>query len=909
MRNIVLLFLISFFISENISAQIRGTAVDSATRKPLGKAVVGLFFESIKKDTVHTLTNENGEFRFDTIVNTNFFITISSVGYRTITRFRRIHDEEKWIDLDSIPLISESLILEEVKIIVPAITIKEDTIEYRADAFKVKENAVVEDLLKKLPGVQVDRDGNIKAQGKDVTRIKVNGKDFFSGDPLLATRELPANIVDKVQIINDYGDQAAISGIKQGEPEKTLNIRVKKDKNRGSFGRASAGIGNEKRYAAAVNCNYFNNQQQISLFGASNNINPSFTIGANRVGRFAASFDNIGGLMGSGNVRSSGGSIGSDGIITTNSAGINYRDNWGKKITVYGSYAFSRRNTSGKRITAQQNIFPTETFFNDQTNNFKNLGDNHSLFFNIECNIDSFNFLKISPTFSRSNNDGYSNTLFDYFTTSVKTSEGYYNTISTSNSPALSGIILYNHRFRKKGRNFSLNINASTTENNSYQDSRNHTVQYDPATTTDFFLFNYFQNDNDNYGIRLTYTEPLTNTRFLDATFAHDFSYSKSNRIVYNVDPATEIKMFSQGLSDNYKNDYVNDQLRISLRTIQKKYNYAVGISAEPVNLRGSSITRDSSYKPVKAVNIFPVANFGYNFSNTRSISFNYRGSAQQPGFRQLQDVIDSSNVQYQTRGNPNLKPSINHNLSAYYNSFNPKTGKVLFTNISFNITKNQIVYNNSRIGASGAQLTTPENVSGYYNVTASYDFSQPFNNRRNLARLNGSLNYNHNINLFDKVKNSANNWLIGQGINFNLNYKDWLECNAGINYSLNSIRYGNAGINNGFQNAKFSTWNFSSSAALEIGKGIVFRYDLYYLINSGLTGNVGKNVANLNASVEKQFLNNDALIRLQGFDLLNQNTTISRSIYANSVIDSRSTRLNRYFLLSFVHRIKKFKK
>jgi hypothetical protein len=902
---IVVLFIIALFIVKNLSAQVRGTVADSANKKPITNAFVGMYPGSAKNDTIFTVTNENGQFQFDIIPKENFSVTVSSIGYMTGVKFRRLYGAEKRVNLDTIFLTSKSIMLEEVKIEVPPITIKGDTIEYKADSFKVKENAVIEDLLKKLPGVQVDRDGSIKAQGREITRIKVNGKDFFGGDPLLATRELPANIVDRIQIINDYGDQAAVTGIKQGEPEKTLNIRIKKNKNRGSFGRVNTGIGNEKRYVATVNSNYFSDQKQISVFGTSNNINPSFT-----TGRGAGSFDNMtGGSIGRSNARLSGGSSSPEGIITTNSVGMNYRDNWGKKLTVYGSYTYSKRTHSGTRITAQQNIFPSETFFNNQTNTFKNLGYNQTLFVNLEYNIDSFNYLKISPTFYRSKSNGNNNTVFDYFITSGKTSDGYYNTISTSNSPSISGTILYNHKFRKPGRDLSFDINTSSTENNSTEDSRNGIIQYSPSINSEFFLFSNQQNNNDNYGIKLTYTEPLVKARFIDVSFGHNFFYSKSNRTVYNVDPVTRARIFSSDLTDSYESNYFHDQLTINLRTSAKKYNYTLGVSAEPVDLRGFSITKNNAYKPVKAVNVFPVASFSYNFSNTRSINFSYRGSAQQPGFAQLQDVIDSSNVQYQTKGNPNLKPSIQNNLNLYYNSFSTSTGRVLFTNVSISTIKNQIVNNIIRIGTSGAQLTTPENVDGYYNVNGFYNYSRPFHNRNGLVSMNGSLNYYHNINLVDNFKNSANNWQAVQGVSFNFNNQNWLEFSAGVNYSLNSITYSDAGINSSPHNSKYSTWNYNGNVTIEIPWALIVRCDLDYLVNDGLTAGIARNVANLNTSIEKQLLHNKGLIRFQGLGLLNQNSNITRIISANSIIDSRTTKLNRYFLVSFAYRIQRFKK
>ncbi len=908
MRYIILPFTILFFSLQNLSAQVKGIVVDSATNKAIESAIVGLVIKSNITDTTYTLTSQKGEFSFEKVPTSNFSIIITNAGYHPVAKFIPVNTTEKTINLGNISLANMSKVMDEIVIQSSPIIIKEDTIEYRADAFKVKENAVVEDLLKKLPGVQVDKNGNIKAQGKPVTKVKVNGKDFFGGDPKTATRELPANIVDKVQIIDDYGDQATISGIKDGEPQKVMNIQLKKDKNFGYFGRVTLGAGDKERYQAALTGNYFRDKQQISIFTNSNNTNQSVGGGGNsRSGQEGSNFgggSSIVNSTGSGDLQLfQGGGGGSDGITTSNSVGFNYRDEWSKRVTVYGSYSYSHRNSSGYRIVSQQNVFTTGTIINNQQNNFERLGENHRAFLNIEYNIDSLNYLKISPSVSFGNNNGNNKTVFDYYSANAKTSDGYYNTITSSNTPNFSGSVLFNHRFRKRGRNFSMNLNVGTSQNISNQDSRNNTIKYIvPISNTNFFLYNTQQNDNHNYGIRFTYTEPLSKVKFLDLAFSHNLSYAKNDKIVYNVDPLTAIKLINPGLSNAYENDYFNNRINLSIRTTEKKYNYSVGISVQPVDLRGLSITKDSAYRPIKRVNIFPVARVSFNFSKTQSLSFNYRGDAQQPGFSQLQDVIDSSNRQYQTAGNPNLKPSINHSLNLFYNNFNFTNGKVLFTSLSYSTIQNQIVNNTIRIDNLGAQLTTPENVNGYYNVSGFYNFSKPYKNRTFVLSLNGNLNFSHNINFVENLKSIGRNWVVGQGFNFEFNHKDWLEFSVEANYSLNAITYDNAANNSTLQNDQYSSWTFSSHINIDIPKNWVLKYDLDYSINQGLTAIV------LNASLEKQlFKKKNGIIRLQGFDLFNQNTNITRTVSSNSITDSRSNRLNRYFMLSFIYRLQKF--
>ena len=923
--------IIFLFLSVGSTAQVVGIVKDSASGKELAGVVVGRVVKSKPGDTTYVLTGEKGDFKFDSVPHSSFSLIFSYVGYRPVAKYVPVVRPQNLVNLGNVIIVSSAKMLGEVIVEAPPVTIKEDTVEYRADAFKVKENAVVEDLLKKLPGVTVDKDGNITAQGKSVTKVRVNGKDFFGGDPKTATRELPANIVDKVQIIDDYGDQATVSGIKDGTPEKVLNLQLKKDKSQGYFGRLTAGIGDKERYQASFNGNYFNNNQQISLFSNSNNTNQSlfsFGSGNNMQGRGLGSMMKMGqGMLndmgGAGSIVNAmnngdqgffqaGGS--NDGITINHSVGFNYRDQWSKKVSVYGSYSYSHRNTNAYTITAQQNFNLDKIILYNKTEDASSASANHRAFFNLEYNIDSLNFIKFSPSFSLGISDG--DNAIPYFTykrNDTLTIDGNNHSINQSKTPNVSGNILFNHRFKKRGRNFSANLTLGSSENNSTLDSRYLTSRYEQPFPGSFNSDQFIDqaNSNHNSGIRLTYSEPLSTIRSLDFVLSHNLSYSRNNKRTFFVDPATHATTLLDSLSNDYENDFYTNRLNVSLRSTFKKYNYTLGISFQPVDLRGFSISKDSNYTPVKRINVFPVARFAYNFSKMKSVSINYTGSAQQPTFTQLQDITDRSNPLYLSRGNPNLKPSINHNINLFFNNFNIVTGKVIFTNFLFSTVQNQIINNVILIGNSGAQLTVPQNVNGYYNLNGFYSFSKPYKNRKYVLTLNGNLNYNHNINLVNNLRNIGNNWVISQGLNVEWNPKDWLEFGLGGNYSSNTNTYQpEDGIKRaGLQNSSSNAFRLSSNLNIDLPKNWVLKYDLEYTVNQGLGNSVLTNPAIMNASIEKQlFKKKNGILRFQGFDLFNQNSNINRSVTSNAIIDTRSNRLTRYFLLSFTYRLQKFK-
>ncbi len=918
------IFLFTLNAAAQGNRQVSGRVTDSI-KNPLSGATIKLFSKQFK-DTLKTTTNNNGYYSFRNVTSPVFGIQVTSIGFAPREKNFNYPASDENIILEDFTLTTSFTTLQEVIISTPPIQVREDTVEYKADSFRVKPNSMVEDLLKKMPGIEVDKNGDITAQGKKVTRIKVNGKDFFGGDPKTATKELPAELIDKVQVVDDYGDLSAVSGIKDGEPEKVINLQLKKDKNKGVFGRGTAGYGTDDRYQANGNVNVFDNNKQLSVIGNSNNINNSTFNSGSGGGGMELSGRSMGGVAmagggggqqgtqmvmaggrGGGNTGGSSSNTG-DGLTTIHSLGTNFRNDFkANKGSFYGSYSFTRRMTDIASDVSQQNFYETNTFTNNQNTKAYNQNNNHRAFLNFEYNIDSFNYIKVSPSFSYGQSNNQSRMDFNYIKdNTTPTSEGINKDSTISKTPNLSANIIYNHRFRKRGRNLSMNVNLGGNNNQSESDKYNLTNNLSLPTPVELLIRQAIFQDNEsrNYGIRINYSEPIRKDRFLDLIYSYNRSYSKSDRKTYDIGMNEELN-YNPQLSNAFENTFINQRYGANIRTIKKKYNYTLGVALQPVNLQGYSISKDSSYKPQNRVNIFPVARLAYNFTRTRTLNFNYFGNARQPSFEQLQPVRDISNPQYQTQGNPNLKPEQNHNFSLFYNNFNFISGKVFFIGTNVTLTQNQIVNNNIRIGNGGAQLSIPENVNGFYNTTGFYNFSKPYKNRTYVFSLNGMVNYNHNITLIDSMKNVGNNLVFSQGGTFTFNHKEWLEFNAGVRYNLNSTRYSLEGQ----QDIDYNSWNFTSYSRVDIKGGWIFRYDFEYTINNGLAAGVNKNLALLNASFEKTiFKKKNGFIRVSGFDIFKQNQAITRTVSGNYITDTRTNRLTRYFMLTFTYRITRFK-
>ena len=867
------------------------------------------------KDSSKVKSKEDGSFNLAANEGAFIYINVSYVGFDNFSKGFDFTGKKGNQDLGEILINPASNMLGNVTLEVQKVQIKEDTVSYKVDSTMYRKNDNVEALLKNLPGVQVDKDGTVTAQGKQVTKVKVNGKDFFNGDVTTATRELNADMVDRIQIIDDYGDQAAFTGIKDGDPSKTLNIELRKDKNKGYFGNVTAGIGTEDRYLSNLSLNHFNNEQQLSLIGNINNINASsFNFGNGGGGMGNA----IGGTMRSMGMGRGGAGAGSamgggnnDGLNAVQSYGINFRDAWGSKISVYGSYSFSNKSSLLIRNSAQQNIFQNITTAYIQNSTGNNSSENHRASFNLEYKIDSMNYIKFNPSFT-TNSSG--NNYHTDFTTSLgedTSSVGYSNDVTGSKSPNLSGNLLYNHRFKKRGRTLSVNLNYGESSSESDEDYLNLTstflfsgMKYDSLLVQQIIQ----DNNNKSYGGRVSYTEPLSPKRNLEINYSYNYQFSGNDRRNYNIDTATKTATYDPSFSNIYENTYQTNRIGINLRTTQKKYNYTIGLSAQPAILETVSISDSTTFRNTP-INFNPVIRFAYNFSRSRSLNVNYNGNTSQPSNAQLQPVTDRSNPQFITVGNQNLRPEFTNTFSMRYNNFDFISGNVFFGNISFSFTQDKIV-NSIKLLRRGVQETSYENTNGYYSALGFYNISKPIKNRKYVFNFGGNLGYNNNISFIrDSVdastKNIGSNWLIGQRFSTDIKIKKWLETTFAVNYSLNSS-------SNSLQselNTETEAWTFSNYTRIFLPKDFIISYDLDKTINNGFASNVASSPFIITATLEKQFFEKKNFsLKLQGLDLLNQNIGVSRSVSSTGFTDTRTNRLGRYYMLSAVFRLNKFK-
>ncbi len=899
--SILMLTLVSLTVVAQSNYEVNGTVRDSS-----GLSVIAATVKlRSAKDSLLTRTNADGAFSFKGVKSGQFTLSISSLGFQSTLRKYMYNEGEGSLALGVISLKNSSKQLNEVVISgTPTVTVKEDTLEFRAADYKLKDDAQVEDLLRKLPGVEVDKDGNVKAQGKAVTRVRVNGKDFFGGDVKTATQQLPANLIDKVQLIDDYGDQANFTGVKEGDPEKILNIQIRPDKNNGYFTQGRIGQGNEGRYQGNISANMFNKTQQISVQGNLNNTNTSlFNFSG---GGGGARVQLGGGGGGGGAVRmmvGGGGNAGGDGLTRVASLGVNYRDEWSKKLTSYGNYSYANRNNEVLRTTQQQNINASGFLLNNQNSTSNTSSINHRFNWNLEYKIDSLNYLKVTPYFNLGQSNGTSANTFAFLQDGTSLiSSGNNGGISSSETPNFGADALFNHRFGKRGRTASVNLSLSRNNTTQENDAINQTTPVGVPIAV--YQRQLVSNNNTTTTTRsgISYIEPLSRTESLEFNWNFSLADYQNGRTTLGTNTPGGVLAIVASQSNDYTYSFMTNRLGMNYRVTQKKYNYSLGLGVQPSLLSGTSVSNQTSYRRT-ALNLIPVLRYSYNFSKTKEFNASYNGRNNEPSFNQLQPVTDVSNPQFPVVGNPNLKAEFSHNINIRYNNFNFEKGDVWFTNFSVNLTENKIVSNS--VFLPGNKIETRYlNTNGFYSVNGFYTWSKPFAERKYTLSINGFANYSNNINFVDDQKNIGKNLIISQGANFQLNPAKWIELNPGVNYTANKNTYSISAQ----QNTKVSTWNLTFNGKAYIRKTWILGADFTKALNKGYTSGFAVNPFIMNTYLEKQFLkNNAASLRFQIFDVYNENTSISRSVTANSINDTRSNRLARYAMLTFSLKLQKF--
>ncbi|MDX1909902.1 MAG: outer membrane beta-barrel protein [Saprospiraceae bacterium] len=913
------LFSFSLFAQNPSRVTIKGVVADTTGERTAFATVMLL---NPKDSTLinFTRSGEKGDFDFKNVKNVPYLLKVSYVGHLPLQRYLPASATDvNDVGVISIKPITSELLEVVVKAAKSTLSIKGDTIEYDASSFKVPPGSTVEDLLRRLPGIEVDADGNIRAQGRDVKRVYVDGKTFFGDDPKAATKNLGAETISKVQVYNESSEQAKLTGVDDGKKEKAMNLELKDEYKKGSFGKLTAAIGTEERWAGRGSYNRFNTKEQLSFIGFANNINQS-GVNWEDYGEFKGQNtfgDQDNGDFGFGSGQryyTIGGTDDSPfnnfdgrGFTTNYGGGVNYNYDH-KKVKFNASYFYKEVNLDLDQFTNRQTFLPDTTFFSSDTLGKTDFRGNHSIASRLTFDIDSSDMivLKVEGRLSNSN----AQTLQQqYFSDAFQTRT---NALSLDNSNDLASwritsTAIYRHRFEKKGRSFAISAgyNDGDSDANENLFSRNQALL--TGSLTQIRQFNSNTSNTRQLKSSALYTEPLSKTWFWE-TFANA---SQTNNEVNRPtgDPENNNQRIDS-LSVYYEQQVQYARIGTSLRYSKNGLNLSYGLAGQHIGLSGEySVAK--GLPPLadplrqKYFNVTPNVDATYQFPNDIWLSLNYNYKVTEPQFNDLQPVPIVTNPAYRTLGNPDLQPQRSHNVGGNINYWNSGSMASVGIGADYDIYDYQIVYSQivEFVDSTGVRTTTrPENVSGGQSVNTYVWSNIPIIKTKLTVNINPHMYINRSPSFINGVENETFNQNYNLRIGFNITPSSKFIGGISGNARINNIEYSVQSEQNQkirSYGSDFSVkWQFANKTFLESNFNYnVFRNDRF---------DFDQSTAIWNASVRRLVgKSNRFELRLAAFDLLNQRLNIQQSGTQNYVLSSIAPTLARYFMLSVSYNVR----
>lgn len=916
MRYITLLLLLIVFNSfAPAQIHVTGTVLENRSNIPLTSATVSLTQEGKNDKPFYTTTDPDGKFSLLKLPQGSYLLKISFIGFKPLQkRLKSLPENGK---LGSFYLQEESVELNEVVAQGRATraTQKADTLSYNASAFKTMAGSSTEQLLAKMPGIVVDANG-VQAQGEQIKKILVDGKPFFEGDPTLALRNLPADLVESIEVFDKMSEQAEFAGFDDGNAQKTINIRTRAQGKAKQFGRASAGYGTEDRYQINGNYNYFKGDRRISILGMSNNINQQ-----------NFSQEDIAGVMGGGGRRRGMRGGGSDfmigqlpGITNTTALGVNYSDQWGEKLKVTGSYFFNRSKNDEKSFT-KRSYFDTNPYTRNYDEEYSGTNTNYNHRFNLKLDytINDRNAIQFRPSLSFQDNQTKNETYGMTYRDGEKQNSSKIFNDNESNAYNIGGELLFRHRFKKKGRTASVSVSGNANKN----DGTNYYTSFNEFFLTDVpridTVKRYKINDRMNYRLRggLTYSEPLSKNAVLNLNYRINYSNNDSDRRTYKTSKeAKDLSLLlDTALTNIFKSDYMTQQAGAGVRIYNKE-----GLSLyATLNFEHASLYSDQTFPRLVETDkdfwsILPFVRLDYKINSANTFRLMLRASSNEPSVSQLQNVINNNNPLMVTGGNPDLAQESSYNTSMHY-TLTTSSGKTFFVMIGGNITKDYIGtqtiiadkpmdIGDGIILEEGAQLTTPVNMSGCWGANAMVTFGMPVDFLKSNLNFNAMVKYNRLPGRYNGAEQVTDDYGVTPGFVLSSNISDKIDFTVSYNSRLNFTKNNlDANKNNNYfnqiANAKLN-WEFWRGFTTEVN----FTYQNY----TGMTDGFNQNYYLLNASLGRKFLKSKRLeVKLTAYDLLRQNSALSRNITNNYYEDVTANVLSPYFMATVVYDLRMF--
>lgn len=913
-RNIPLLLFLCILFQLNAQSQtanITGAVFDDATKENIELASIRILNAKDSTYVTGGVTASDGKFTIG-VKQGNYIAQVSFLGY--LDQYYNVNTRNKTA-LGNIYLKEDGITLKEAVVTAQAIEVKVmgDTVEYNADSYKVQESAVVEDLVKKLPGAEVDADGKITVNGKEIKKILVDGKEFFSSDPKVASKNLPAQMVDKLQVLDRKSDMALMTGFDDGDEETVINLTIKKGMKEGLYGSGTAGAGSEDRYGLSGIVNYMRNESQFTLLGGVNNTNnEGFTDNAGNSFR---------GMRGGGGMNFGG----RYGLSKSASGGFNFALNPSDKLKWGGNIRYG--DTSND---VQQGVF-TQTYRKgnkkgDLYENRQNMGINKSNNFNgdlrFEWSPDAATKIIFSPNFQYGENTNIQKS--DYLTTLINPADtvnwGNSETYSEGTSKNLSGRLEVSRELGKKGRVLSFSLsggyNDLESDGANWSETTYKVLSGDSIGAKDQ-IYN-LKNDGYNWRAYASYVEPIGNNNFLQLTYSYRKNHTESDRNTYKYN-GTDYSEIDASATKKLENDFTNQEIRANFKAVREKYDYTIGLALQPSKMESLTTTPKES-KPTSnnVFNYAPIAQFNYRWSRQKNLRINYDGSTSQPSATQLSDIRDESDPLNITTGNPNLKPSFSNRFRVQYRNFNPEQGSMIGLFGNMNFTLNDIV-SKTIIKDNGAKESTYDNINGNWNAFLRMMINKPLSNRKFSINSGTGGNYQQSNGYTDGYKNTAST--LGLSENLGLRYRSDFGSygNQKRSNNIDLLLRGEFGYNttsnslDSLKKMNLNTFDYGAyfETTLQLHFGLTFSTDIRYTTNSGYSNGYKLNELLWNASISQQlFKAKNGTLKFSVNDILKQREKIvsQPNVSSRSYVQSTYNTLPSYFMVSFSYRFQSFK-
>lgn len=901
------LLISTFTYSQNF--EILGKVVDPEGQ-PLESATVYVEKPADSSLVTYTISEDDGKFLLEgntQVSSLNFYV--SYAGYKPFKKGLNVNTD---VDLGTIKMEVLDNQLEAVTITGDRapVQVKTDTLEFNAASFKTRENANLEEVLKELPGVVVDNDGNITVNGKPVKQILVNGKEFFGNDPKIATKNLPKELINKIQVVDTKTKSQEFTG-KEGDSEnKTINITIDDDKNHGLFTRLTAGAGTDDRYELSGIANYFKNDFRISLLGSSNNINSSgfsfdevfdamgrnaYRINKNANGSFAingVAYGNMGG-----------------GITSTDNLGLNFANEWKDKSELTGNYFFNNADNRSETKIRRENFLPGRHYFNNSTSSSSKNNDNHRINLGFEIQPDTLTRISVRPNLVV--NDGRSQ--MSSFTESLAedgTPRNRANTENSSNvsSKNFSNDLAITRKFGDKGgyvkAGFNNKNNKKEEDNNLYSEREIYDESGNLVDTQIQDQLIKENNTEDTYELEAEARIPLSDKLKLDAEYQFDKTKSRNERLVYENGDAGNYSMLVDTLSNDFRSETFDHRPSLGLVYENEDLRASISGGLQNIRLKNKDLFTETAFDNTYQ-NLFMSAYLRYKISKSKSIYFNYRNSRTAPRINQLQPVQNTFNPLNVITGNPDLKPELEHRFYANFSNYDFKTRSGFFIYMGGNFNQDQVV-SYSLVGEDLVRNTTYRNVDGAYNFFGGAHRNKTYElKNENSIRLRSGLNLNYN-----KYVGFSN------GERFNSNSLI-LSPHVGIQYELKELLTVEPTYDLQYYNTDYSLNDSRDEKYVNhrAGVEITSYWPKNFIIGNDITynhlGNVSPGFKNSylmwNASLGYKLLGDDGILKVKMFDVLNENISTQRRTGENFIQDTQELVLKQYLMFSFTYKISKF--